>query len=256
VSEPVLIIRDGAVGRVTLNRPDAMNAITIELARGLETALAALGADPGVNVIVVRGAGGHFCVGGDFKELERLREQGPEAMAELFEGFRAACDVIATLPVPVVAAVEGNAMAGGFELMQASDVVLVRDDARIADNHSNFGMVPGGGSTQRLPRLVGRQRAVAHILTGDRLSGAEAVEWGLAYRAFPEAEFDVGVEAVVERLAGKSRPAVARIKRLVAEGLELPLGAGLDLELKTVLEHLGGDTARDGIRSFTSGRSS
>ncbi len=81
-------------------------------------------------------------------------------------------------------------MAGGFELMQAADIVLVSDDARIADNHIKFGMIPGGGSTQRLPRLIGRQQAMGLLLSGDRLSGADAVRLGLAYRSFPQADFD------------------------------------------------------------------
>jgi enoyl-CoA hydratase len=151
----------------------------------------------------------------------------------------------------VVAAVEGYAMAGGFELMQAGDIVIVRDDAKIADNHSNFGQVPGGGGSQRLPRLVGRQRALAHILTGGRLSGTEAVAWGLAYRSVPAERFDAAVDELAERLAGKSRAALARTKRLVYEGLRRPLAEGLALERQAVLDHLAGDAAGAGIEAFT-----
>jgi enoyl-CoA hydratase/carnithine racemase len=248
MSEPVLISRDGDVGTVTLNRPEAYNAITIELARSLARALDDLVED--VNVIVIRGAGGNFCVGGDFNELERLRGQGEGAMRELFESFREACDRIVSLPVPVIAAVAGYAMAGGFELMQASDVALVRSDARIGDNHSNFGQVPGGGSSQRLPRLVGRQRALGLILSGDRLTGEEAERWGLAYRSFAPDEFDAGVAEFAAKLAGKSREALARSKWLVHAGLELSLAEGLDTELRVVLEHLTGDAAGQGIARF------
>ena len=233
---PVLTARTGAIGRVTLNRPEAMNAVTIELARGLERALRELAAE--AHVIVIRGAGGNFCAGGDWGEVQRLRAEGARALGELFAAFRAACDSIAELPVPVIAAVEGNAMAGGFELMQACDIVLACEDARVADNHSNFGMVPGGGGSQRLPRLVGRQRALAHVLTGERASASELVAWGLAYRAFAADDFEAGVEAVAERLAAKKPAALARIKRLVHEGLRLPLAEGLDLEERTVVEHI------------------
>src|SRR3984957_21017661 len=147
-------IGDG-VGRITLNRPERMNAVTIELARQLADAVRALSSDPAVNVILIRGSGGNFCAGGDVGEVERLKSDGSESLRTLFEAFCQACDAIATAEVPVVAAVEGVAMAGGFELMQAADIVIVSDAARIADNHINFGMIPGGGSTQRLPRLVG-----------------------------------------------------------------------------------------------------
>jgi enoyl-CoA hydratase/carnithine racemase len=224
------------VGSITLNRPDAMNAITIELAQALEAALLDLGTR--ARVIVIRGAGGNFCVGGDFKALQALQAEGREATRELFASFHRACAAVSSLDVPVIAAVEGFAMAGGFELMQACDFSLVRADAELADTHSNHTMIPGGGSTQRLPRLVGRQRALAHILTGDRLSGAEAVEWGLAYRAFDADAFESGVAAIAQRLASKSPAALARSKRLVYEGLRLPLSEGIELELETVLEHL------------------
>ncbi len=239
---------DGGVGHIVLNRPEAMNAITVELGAELERALLRL-ADQ-VNVILVRGAGGNFSVGGDFHELERLRVRGREAMRPLFANFGRACAAIAGLPVPVVAAVEGYAMAGGFELMQACDVVLVHENARIADNHARFGQVPGGGSTQRLPRLVGRQRALGHILSGERLTAAEAVAWGLAYRSLPSDGFDDAVNAFVTNLAGRNRDALTRIKRLVYAGLDLPSAEGLALEMETVLDHLGGEAAAAGIAAF------
>ena len=156
-----------------------------------------------MNVIVIRGADKNFCAGGDVAEVERLRSAGPEALRTLFDAFRRACDVIATVEVPVVAAVEGVAMAGGFELMQAADIVIVSDDAKIADNHINFGMIPGGGSTQRLPRLVGRQIALGLLFSGDRLSGPDAVRLGLAYRSFASHDFDEGLQ----RFRGQTWPA-------------------------------------------------
>jgi enoyl-CoA hydratase/carnithine racemase len=251
-SQPILVDRRGAVGQITLNRPEAYNAITTDLARSLERTSYLLAEDDQLNVIVIRGAGGNFSVGGDFKELERLREAGIDALRELFEAFGRACGAIASLPVPVIAAVEGYAMAGGFELMQASDIALVREDARIGDNHTNFGQVPGGGSSQRLPRLLGRQRALGLILTGDRLTGVQAAEWGLAYRAFPAAEFDAGVDELVNKLAKKDRDALARCKRLVYDGLEAGLADGLRLELETVLAHVQSAGAAEGIDRFSS----
>lgn len=249
---PVLTATEGRTGWITLNRPEAMNAVTTELAVGLEDALTRLARDSAV--IVIRGAGGNFSVGGDFKELERLRDQGTAAMARLFESFGRALARIAQLPVPVVAAVEGYALAGGFELMQAADIAVVAEEAKIADHHSNFGQIPGGGSSQRLPRLVGRQRALAHLLTGDRLTGAEAVAWGLAYRAVPAAGLDVAVRDLAERLAGKDPAALARTKRLVHEGLERPLAEGLAMERAEVLAHLAGNSAAEGIATFTNRR--
>lgn len=248
-TDVVLTTENGAVGTITLNRPEQMNAITVELGVALGHALRDL--SERCRVIVIRGSGGNFCAGGDFRELERLRAGGAADMAPLFSNFRKACDTIATLPVPVVCAVEGYAMAGGFELMQAADIVLVHQNAVIADIHSRFDQVPGGGSTQRLPRLVGRQRALAHILTGDRLSAAEAVAWGLAYRQFGAREFDAAVPGFAAKLADTDPEALARSKHLIYAGLRLPLEDGLDLEARTVLEHLCGASAAAGIESFT-----
>lgn len=251
-SRPVVRTSSGdGIGLVVLDRPDAMNAITVELGEQLGRALRELGGDQDVRVIVIRGAGGNFSVGGDFHEVERLRAAGQDALAPLFVNFGAACGAIADLPVPVVAAIEGYAMAGGFELMQACDIALVRADARIADNHVNFGQVPGGGGSQRLPRLVGRQRALGHMLSGERLSGEQAAAWGLAYRSFPPADFEAGVAEFTERLAGKNRDALASIKRLVYDGLRTTLDDGLARELSTVINHISRGAAGDEIAGFT-----
>jgi enoyl-CoA hydratase/carnithine racemase len=233
----VLRAVSGGVGRVTLNRPDQLNAITADLARELERSILDVAAD--VNVVLVRGAGGNFCAGGDVDEVQRLRSAGPAALRELFMAFRRACDAIARVDVPVVVAVDGVAMAGGFELMQAADIVLVSDDARIADQHINFGMIPGGGSTQRLPRLVGRQTALGLLLSGDKLTGIDAVRLGLAYRSFPKETFDDEVERFVRTLAARQRNAVTAIKRLVHH--EEPQAAGLDEEIDAVVAHICAD---------------
>jgi enoyl-CoA hydratase/carnithine racemase len=239
-------VADG-VGRITLNRPERMNAITTELASGLERALNGLSAEPAVNVVVIRGAGKNFCAGGDVAEVESLRSAGPKALRTLFDAFRRACDVVATVEVPVVAAVEGVAMAGGFELMQAADIVLVSDDAKIADNHINFGMIPGGGSTQRLPRLVGHQIALGLLLSGDRLNGLDAVRLGLAYRSFASQDFDAGVDQFVSGLAGRERSALVAIKKLVSGARPRPPAQGLDDEISAVVAHI----ARRGVDDFS-----
>lgn len=117
--------------------------------------------------------------------------------------------------------------------MLASDVAIVRDDARLADHHGNFGLVPGGGSTQRLPPLVGHQRALGLILSGARLTGAEAVAWDLAFRAAPADGFDSEVDELVDRI----RRAPATIKRLVGDGTELSLAEALARERAASVEH-------------------
>ncbi|MHC1563351.1 enoyl-CoA hydratase/isomerase family protein [Actinomycetospora sp. C-140] len=246
LSDVVLTRLDGEVGHVVLNRPHARNAITIALADGVHDALVDLAGR--ARVIVVRGAGGHFCAGGDVEEVTRLGAS--DELRGLFDAFHRACSVVATLPVPVVAAVEGSATAGGFELAQAADVVVVRDDALLADNHARLGQVPAGGGSQRLPRLLGAQRALTHILLGERLSGTEAVALGLAWRSAPAAGFEALVDDVVARLLRADPAATARTKALVHEGLRGSLEDGLARETEVVLEHLADPAVSARLQGF------
>ncbi|MHA7664813.1 enoyl-CoA hydratase/isomerase family protein [Mycolicibacterium sp. HS_4_1] len=246
----VLSSIDGTVGYVTLNRPDCMNAINVDLATALEAAIELLGDRQDVNVIVIRGAERNFCAGGDFDEVQRLRAEGPDELRTLFTAFKAACAAIGRAEVPVVAAVEGVAMAGGFELMQAADIVLVADEARISDNHVNFGMIPGGGSTARLPRIVGRQQALGLLLSGDRLSGLDAAAIGLAYRSFPAQTFDESVETFVRRLAGRDRSALASIKTLVGDGLNKDFDRANSDETDAVVQRISGQAGQAGVSAF------
>ncbi len=238
------------IGWITLNRPDRMNAVNVALARALGAALTGLGQRTDVHAVIIRGSGGNFCAGGDFDEVQRLRADGPEALRTLFTTFKEACDVIAGLPVPVVAAVDGVAMAGGFELMQAADIVLVCEQARIADNHVNFGMIPGGGSTARLPRILGRQQALGLLLSGDKFSGIEAVRIGLAYRAFAPEVFHDSVQAFAARLAGRDRSALTAIKELVVAGLDTDLATANRHETDAVVARLSGSAGQAGVSAF------
>jgi 2-(1,2-epoxy-1,2-dihydrophenyl)acetyl-CoA isomerase len=226
----------GPVGYVVLDRPHARNAITVELARDLADAITDLAGRH--RIIVLRGAGSDFCVGGDVGALAQLHARGRDATAELFAAFRTACRAVETAPVPVIAAVHGHAVAGGFELVQCCDLAVVAADARIADIHCRYGQVPGGGSTQRLPRIVGRQRAMGLILTGETITGRQAADWGLAYRVAEPDELDQAVDEVVNLLLANPAPAMARSKYLVRRALAGSLEAGLDLETRHVLDHL------------------
>lgn len=241
---------EGGIGRVTLNRPDRMNAINVALAHALESAIDQLGDRQDVNVIVIRGAGGNFCAGGDFDEVQRLRAEGSAELRTLFTAFKAACEAITRAKVPVVAAIEGVAMAGGFELMQAADLVLVADEARIADNHINFGMIPGGGSTARLPCLLGRQQALGLLLSGDKITGSAAVQMGLAYKGFPAETFDQSVETFLAKLAGRDRSALTTIKRLVIDGLNKDFDIANSDETDAVVWRIGGQAGQAGVSAF------
>jgi 2-(1,2-epoxy-1,2-dihydrophenyl)acetyl-CoA isomerase len=250
--DEVLSEIDGRVGRVKLNRPEAKNAITVELSHGLATAVREL--EPDVDVIVIRGAGGTFCAGGDVAQLDALRAKGRDDLATMFSAFRDARSAIAQAQVPVVSVVEGHAVAGGFELLQSCDIVLAAESAVFSDIHARFGQIPGGGGTQLLPRLVGLSRASGLVLTGDSLTARQAFEWGLVYEVAADDALDSALESLISRLTRGSRAARTQSKRLMRAGLEMPLDDGLDLEAEAVIDHIleAGQAASD---AFTNRKS-
>jgi enoyl-CoA hydratase/carnithine racemase len=232
-----------------LNRPESKNAITVELSHGLAAGVRELETE--VDVIVIRGAGGTFCAGGDVAQLDALRAKGRDDLATMFSAFRDARAAIAAAEVPVVAVVEGHAVAGGFELLQSCDIVLAAESAVLSDIHARFGQIPGGGGTQLLPRLVGLSRASGLVLTGDSLTARQALDWGLLYAVAPDAELDAALGSLVQRLTRGSRSARAQSKRLMRQGLELPLDAGLDLEAEAVIDHILGEAGQAATDAFT-----
>ena len=218
-----------AVATLRLNRPDALNALSIELLAEFSQAVAAVGTDESVKALVVRGEGRAFCAGADllffdtvFADIARL----PPYVKLLNDCFFQ----LEELPIPTIALVHGFALAGGLELMLACDLALAAADARIGDQHANFGLMPGGGSTQRLPRRIGMQRAMELLTTGRWLSGVEAAEWGLALRAVPQESLDAELETLLSQLRGKSRAGLGRIKAVTRQGRDLPLRDGVTLE--------------------------
>ena len=185
------------VATIRLNRPDALNALSPEMLEELSSGVAEAGDDGSIKALVIRGEGRAFCAGADLNYFQTTFEEParlPGYMAQIKDTL---CQ-IEELPIPAIAVVHGFALAGGLELMMACDMALVADDARIGDQHVNFGLMPGGGSTQRLPRRVGLQRAMELLTTGRWLSGAEAAEWGLALRSVPADELDEELEKLLE----------------------------------------------------------
>jgi enoyl-CoA hydratase/carnithine racemase len=234
---------DGKVGRLLLNRPSVLNALNYTVVLEIDEAVREL--ETQARVILIEAAGDHFCAGADLRYVAETQK-----MREFIEQINRAFFSIERASIPVVAAVQGYALAGGFEFMQACDVVIVADNAVIGDQHSNFGLIPGGGGSQRLPRLIGRQRALALLLSGDRLTGQEAVAWGLAYRSVPLAQLAEQSLAFAQKLAAKSQGGLKATKYLVDHGSEKGLTEAIDLEVNTFLEWVRGRDAQEGLRAF------
>lgn len=218
---------------IRLNRPDAANSRNQRMRAELLELYAAVAADDTVRVVVLGAAGDrHFCAGMDLKEAG-----GPETLAQQKARLSRGRDIdaLATLPVPTVAAVNGAAMGGGFEMALACDIRVVADTARVALPEVKIGLVPGGGATQRLPRIVGYAKAAEMILAGDVLTGPEIVEAGLARSSVPLADLDETVTELATEIAEKPPAAVRAAKELLAASQRLPLDAGLGKELDTLL---------------------
>lgn len=238
------------VATATLNRPDAMNGISEEVLDGLDRVIAAVGQDSSIKALIVTGAGDTFCVGLDIGLLGRAFAE-PAYFRTVLERYKDILLALEALPVPVIAAVNGLARAGGFELILACDLVLVAEEARIADHHLSFGIVPGGGATQRAPRKLGHQRARHLIFTAGWLRGVEAVGYGLALRAVPREHLMDEANELAATFKARSRAALAATKAAMNEGGDLPLERALDVELDHFMRYLETDpSASEGYRAF------
>lgn len=242
--------KENAVATIRLNRPDALNALGPDLLAELSGALSDAGEDETIKALVVRGEGRAFCAGADLTYFETAFSD-PGLLAAFIEQMNGCLFQLEELPIPAIAVVHGFALAGGLELMLACDLAIAAQDARIGDQHVNFGLMPGGGSTQRLPRRVGMQRAMELLTTGRWLSGAEAAEWGLVLRAVPAGELDQELEKLLGPLRVKSRPGLGWIKSVTQRGRDLPLRDGIGLEGRAFQQYVFSSShPREGIKAF------
>jgi enoyl-CoA hydratase/carnithine racemase len=227
--ETLLVERRGRVAIVTLNRPEFINAFDDSIRRGLPPALAELERDPAIAAIVLTGAGERgFCVGADIKEQRAVGSPAEERrrLQEL-----AWIESLDRVSKPVIAAIHGFCLGGGAELALACDIRVAARDSQFGLPETALGLIPGGGGTQRLPRLIGLGRALDLLLTGDRIGAEEAFRVGLVTRLAPSRQ-DALAEALrlAEHIADRPPLATAYAKEAAKSGLDLDLAAGLTLE--------------------------
>lgn len=226
MSEDVLRVeREGAVATLTLNRPDAMNALSAALRDALGRAFRDLQADEGVRVAVLTGAGRAFCAGYDLKELAS-GSSGPTAASAGSD----MADAMADFEGPIIGAVNGHAITGGFELALACDVLIASERARFADTHARVGILPGWGLSQKLPRMIGVSRAKEISFSGNFVEADQALSWGLVNRVVPHDELLPAARALAADMASCVPEVLRGYKRLIDDGLAMPLGAALEME--------------------------
>jgi 2-(1,2-epoxy-1,2-dihydrophenyl)acetyl-CoA isomerase len=254
MSAPTLLAdRDGAVAVLTLNRPAAMNALNDELVRGLAAALENAAADAGVRAVVLQGAGGSFCSGADLKEALSQLGAGT-ALETRLAPFQASIRAIATAAKPVIAAVDGAAVGFGADLALACDLRLLSDRAYLQEKFVGIGLMPDGGGTFHLSRLVGLGRALEFLMLGERVEAAHALELGLANRVVSAAELSREAIALAKRLAEGPPLALAAIKRATRAAMSGTLEEALAREASGQAGLLASADLREGIAAWTERR--
>jgi len=251
--ETLRLDREGPIARLVLNRPAQLNAINRRMLEDLSSACETIEGDPSIKVVTLAAEGRAFCAGADLRTVQELSPD-PQKWEAFTRLWHRAFNRIEALPVPVIAGVHGMALAGGLELTMLADLVLADEEARLGDQHANFGLVAGGGGSQRLPRLIGLRRAKELMLLGHWLSAREALAWGLINRVVPTGQVREKLNELAAQLAALSGSANRTVKMLANRGLDLSLVDSLALEIRAVAEHMKSADAREGLSAFVEKR--
>jgi len=229
VSEQIVLVeKSEGIATVTLNRPKAMNALSFEMRDRLRTAFEELNKDPDTGVVILTGAGRAFCAGLDLKELSTSGFT-PDGGGESGLG-QAMISAISQFEGPIIGAINGVAITGGFEIALACDILIASSEARFADTHARVGILPGWGLSQKLARLIGLNRAKELSLTGNFISAEKAEAWGLVNRVVPREDLRSASMALAKEIMSCVPEIVRDYKRLIDEGNSMTLADGLRLE--------------------------
>jgi len=234
---------------ITLNRPRRFNALTRFMLEELRNAFATAGHDAAIRAIVLTGAGRAFCFGADAEELK-----SGETLGEALGLFQEVVRGMGSIGRPVIAAVNGFATGAGFDLALAADLRVVADRAKLSSAFVRFGLVPDGGSSLTLQRLVGRGRAYELMATGRVLDAEEARQWGIANRVLPAAEVVPAARLWATELARGPRRALARLKQLLDENVAADLPAALEVEARNQVACLKDAEFREGLEAYLAKR--
>ena len=238
------------VARITLNRPDAANALNLALGRDLMDASLRTDADPEVRAILITGAGRFFCAGGDLKSFAAQGEALPSHMKEVTTYLHAAVSRFTRGDAPIVAAVNGTAAGAGMSLVCSCDLALAAESAMFTMAYTKAGLTPDGSSTYFLPRKVGLRRALELTLTNSVLTAAEAMEYGLVGRVVPDDQLLDEATALAEQIAAGPTIAMGEARRLLHSGLVETLETQMELETQAIARMSATADGREGIQAF------
>jgi 2-(1,2-epoxy-1,2-dihydrophenyl)acetyl-CoA isomerase len=254
--EQIAVERDGAVARITLNRPDKLNALTQVMSDELCDAFERIHRDDGVRAVHLTGAGRGFCAGQDLTEFEESYRAGerPDIEQHLEKTYHRLIPIIVGTPQPVIAAVNGVAAGAGVSLAVACDIRLASEEARFTQAFVKIGLVPDSGGTWLLPRVVGYARALELSLTGDMVDARTALDIGLVTRVLPADSFLEETSTYAARLAAMPTKALSATKRLIREGLTADLDAALAAEGNAQAEMGQTEDHLEGVMAFAEKR--
>ncbi len=244
----LIYLKEGAIATVQLNRPQKKNALNSELRREMEETLRLIERDTSLKVVIVTGGEEIFCAGADIGEIKEATTA--EANYKHAREFQLLFDQIESLPQPVIAAVSGYALGGGCELALACDIRIASEGARFGLPEIKIGAFPGGGGTQRLPRLIGAAKAKEMIFTGDPISADQALSLGLVAKVVPKDKLTEEAKGLAAKLAVLPRLAMEASKRVINKGLEMNLSSGLELEARCFGNLATSHDLKEGILAF------
>lgn len=247
--ETILFDILAGVGRITLNRPAKLNAFNVQMHEELQQALGEVEQADGLRVLVITGAGRAFCAGQDLSD----RVTGGETVdlgASIEKYYAPLVRRIRTLPVPVIAAVNGVAAGAGANLAFACDIVIAALSASFIESFCKLGLIPDTGGTYFLPRLAGTARAMGMAMLGERVTAGEAADWGLIWRAVDDAGFATALDNLVVQLCEGPTRGLARIKQAIHASSQHSLDEQLDLEWDFMRELGRTEDFREGVRAF------
>jgi len=249
---PVLVSRNGAVATITLNRPATLNSFTAAMHAELLPALDAAAADAGVRAVVITGAGRGFCAGQDLNDPAMADNADVGGVIERF--YRPLAVRVRTMPVPVLAAVNGVAAGAGANFALCCDFVVAARSASFIQAFSKIGLVPDCGGTWLLPRLVGRARALGLAMTGDKLPAEEAERIGLIWKCVDDAALADSVAQLASRLSAMPSRALAETRRVLDAAMAMEFGDAITLEANTQREMARGHDFAEGVAAFLAKR--
>jgi enoyl-CoA hydratase len=243
--QTILVKQEGRVGVITLNRPEALNALNVQLGNEVLAAARGFDADPEIGAIVVTGSDRAFAAGADIKEM------APRSYMDMYtQKWFAAWDELARVRTPLIAAVAGHALGGGCELAMICDFIIAADNAKFGQPEIRLGVIPGMGGSQRLTRAIGKAKAMEMVLTGRTMGAEEAERAGLVARVVPVAGLMEDALATAATIAGMSKPIALLAKEAVNAAYEMSLAEGVHFERRLNHSCWATDDQKEGMAAF------